>query len=49
MIMLSAILFGAGVACALAGENLLAIGLLVACLITTVIAKKIEEKHGFYR
>jgi hypothetical protein len=47
--MLSAILFGAGVACALAGENLLAIGLLGACFVTTVIAKKIEEKHGFYR
>jgi hypothetical protein len=47
--MLSAILFGAGVACALAGETLMAIGCLGACLVTTLIAKKIEEKHGFYR
>ena len=47
--MITAVLFGAGVGCALAGETLLAASFLVACVVSNLIAKKIEERHGFYR
>jgi len=46
--MASAILFGMGLACALAGETIVAVVLLGCCGLVAVISNRMEDRNGIH-